>query len=73
METPPLDDLHQWLSVSFYAQVPVGQVVTDIDTATTTATLMEAFGFTAVTGLTIAVARAPITYTIRQDVRTPPS
>lgn len=57
METPPLDDLHQWLSVSFYAQVPIGQVVTDVDTATTAAALMEAFGFTAITGLTVVAVR----------------
>lgn len=69
MTTPPLDDLQQWLSVSFYAQVPVGQVVTDIDTIATAAALMKAFGFTTVAGLTVAMARPPITYTVRQDGR----
>lgn len=71
MTTPHLDDLHQWLSVSFYAQVPIGQRVTDVDTAATIAALIGAFGFTAITGLTIAVARAPITYTVTQGGRTP--
>lgn len=53
-----LDD-SQWVKVEFYARVPTGQVMTDIDPAEVAANLLRAFGFAAVAGLTVADATPP--------------
>lgn len=53
------DDGHQWVEVRFYAQVPLRQVVLDVDPAEVAATLMRSFGYTRIAGLRLAVARRP--------------
>lgn len=55
----PAADGHQWVKVSFYAQIPRGQVILDVDPLETAAALMRAFGYTTITGLVVAVARNP--------------
>jgi hypothetical protein len=43
----------QWVKVEFHGWVPSGQVVTGVDLVKVGGTLMRAFGFTAIDGLTV--------------------
>ncbi len=54
-----MDDGAQWVKVEFYARLPDRQVMVDVDVAETGATLMRAFGFTYIDGLTVYVAPKP--------------
>lgn len=46
----------QWVKVEFYARVPDGQVVTDVDTAEAAQSLARVFGFSAIAGLSVVAA-----------------
>jgi hypothetical protein len=54
-----MDDGTQWVKVEFCARLPDRQVMMGLDPATVGATLMRAFGFTYIDGLTVYVAKTP--------------
>ena len=54
-----MDDTAQWVKVEFYARLPDYQAMVDVDVAGVSATLMRAFGFTHIDGLTVYVTQKP--------------
>ena len=59
-------DEAQWVKVEFYGRVPDLQIITGVEPAEVCETLMRAFGFTHIDGLSVCVAP-------RQDSLAPPS
>lgn len=48
--------MSQWVKVEFYGKVPNDEIVLDADLLVVGGTLMEAFGFTHLDGLTVTAA-----------------
>lgn len=52
-------DSAQWVRVEFYGRVPDGQNIKQVDIPTVSQTLMRAFGFTRIDGITACHTRPP--------------